>query len=346
MATPLFRETPLQEWLAKWVKPLLWSAVTALIVVIAIIAYQLRPLQAEPYAVEQLISIPRGSSSQEIAQLLQEEGLIRDARTFTWFSRIFRTDGDLKAGDYLLKASMSPWEIIDTLQAGNVAPVNVTIYEGLNLAEIAQVLADKGLVDPERFLELAQDERLIYGDHPPVDKPVATLEGYLFPDTYRFVRGQREEEIIKIMVNRFLELVPPLVAENGVDMNLHEVMTLASIVEKEALYDSERPLIAGVFHNRLRIGMRLQADPTVRYVMEEQRNRVLYRDLEIDSPYNTYRYAGLPPGPIASPGLASIKAVINPADVDYMYFVAKGDGTHAFSRTFAEHVANRQKFGY
>jgi UPF0755 protein len=195
-------------------------------------------------------------------------------------------------------------------------------------------------------LRLARDKKLVYGDSCPIDIPVDTLEGYLFPDTYRFAIGQKEEEIIKIMVNRCLEVASPLYEGYDGSLSFHEVITLASIVEKEAIYDRERPVIAGVFLNRLRIGMRLQADPTVRYVVNEPRSRVLYRDLEVESPYNTYRYPGLPPGPIASPGVASIRAVIEPADVDYMYFVARGDGTHYFSRTFAEHVAARRRFGY
>jgi len=150
------------------------------------------------------------------------------------------------------------------------------------------------------------------------------------------------------MVNRFVEVVIPNVDLSLLDdkYTLHEVITLASIVEKEVIYNFERPLVAAVYLNRLKLNMRLQADPTVRYVMTENRSRVLYSDLEIDSPYNTYRYDGLPPGPIASPGLKSIMAVLEPADVDYLYFVAKNDGTHVFSRTFEEHVAARRALGY
>ncbi|MGB3971436.1 MAG: endolytic transglycosylase MltG, partial [Limnochordia bacterium] len=159
---------------------------------------------------------------------------------------------------------------------------------------------------------------------------------------------QSEEAIIRQMVSRFVDVVISKVDLSLLDdkYTLHEVITLASIVEKEVIYDFERPLVAAVYHNRLNIGMRLQADPTVRYVMTENRSRVLYSDLEIDSPYNTYRYDGLPPGPIASPGLKSILAVLEPADVDYLYFVAKPDGTHQFSRTFEEHVAARRALGY
>lgn len=181
-----------------------------------------------------------------------------------------------------------------------------------------------------------------------MDIPVASLEGYLFPDTYYFTYGQSEEEIIRQMVSRFVDVVYPAV-EGKIGrwgLGLHEIVTLASIVEREVMADSERPLVASVYLNRLKINMPLQADPTVRYVMTEDRSRVLYRDLEIDSPYNTYRNNGLPPGPIASPGLASIMAVLEPAETDYLFFVAKGDGTHQFSRTFSEHVRARQQLGY
>jgi UPF0755 protein len=204
------------------------------------------------------------------------------------------------------------------------------------------------LVDYNKFMELALDASKVFGDSPPLEIPIASLEGYLFPDTYRISYGQTEAEIIRQMVGRFSEVVLPAV-EGMVGrwgLGLHEIITLASIVEREVMVDWERPLVASVFLNRLRINMPLQADPTVRYVMREDRSRVLYRDLEIDSPYNTYQNSGLPPGPIASPGLASIMAVLEPADTDYYYFVARGDGTHQFSRTFAEHVQARQQLGY
>ena len=201
-------------------------------------------------------------------------------------------------------------------------------------------------MNKERFLELVRDERLIYGDNGPIEKPTYDLEGYLFPDTYFFVRSQPEEEIIKRMVHRFSQVAEGILEDTPLPegFSLHEMVTLASIIEKEVLVDREAPLVSAVFWNRLRIGMPLQSDPTVQFLMDRPR-KLYYGDLAIDSPYNTYKYRGLPPGPIASPGTVSIRAALQPSDDDYLYFVAKGDGTHAFSKTFAQHRAARNRYG-
>ena len=299
-------------------------------------------------SVDQIVEIPVGMPAGRIGKLLQEQGLIRSAFVFNTMIRITNRASQLKAGEYLLNPAMSTMEIIHKLNEGTIVTYPVVIPEGYELKQIAAALADKSLVDPDRFLTLAQNAELVYGDELPFELPISSLEGYLFPDTYYFAKEQTEEGIIRQMVNRFVELVIPKVDLSLLDQKytLHEVVTLASIVEKEVIYDFERPLVAAVYHNRLNINMQLQADPTVRYVMTENRSRVLYSDLAIDSPYNTYRYDGLPPGPIASPGLKSILAVLEPADVDYLYFVAKNDGTHQFSRTFQEHVAARRSLGY
>ncbi len=330
----------------RWMRQLVYSGIVAMVALTLSMSYFLLPTEGSPDGVETLVEIPAGSTGQDVARVLHQAEVVRNPRAFAVFARLLGFDSDLKAGYYLFSPGMTPLQILTRIRQGDVATTRVTIPEGLNLEEIASLLARRGLADEERFLRLARDKKLVYGDSCPIDIPVDTLEGYLFPDTYRFAIGQKEEEIIKIMVNRCLEVASPLYEGYDGSLSFHEVITLASIVEKEAIYDRERPVIAGVFLNRLRIGMRLQADPTVRYVVNEPRSRVLYRDLEVESPYNTYRYPGLPPGPIASPGVASIRAVIEPADVDYMYFVARGDGTHYFSRTFAEHVAARRRFGY
>ena len=297
---------------------------------------------------DRIVEIPAGMPAGKIAQMLKEQGLIRNTLVFGIMLRITDRDGQLKAGEYLLNPAMSTMEVIQKLNAGTIVTHRIVIPEGYELKQIAAVLAREGLVDPERFLMLAQNAELVFGEQFPVELPIPSLEGYLFPDTYHFAKEQSEEAIIRQMVSRFVDVVISKVDLSLLDdkYTLHEVITLASIVEKEVIYDFERPLVAAVYHNRLNIGMRLQADPTVRYVMTENRSRVLYSDLEIDSPYNTYRYDGLPPGPIASPGLKSIMAVLEPADVDYLYFVAKNDGTHVFSRTFEEHVAARRALGY
>lgn len=330
------------------VRFLLLGIVLGIVVFSIVIMVALNPASRDPHALDQIINVTSGMSGRGIADHLAEQGIVRDARLFHLLLRLTQTGHHLQAGDYLLNAQMTPMEVIERLQSGRVATFKVTIPEGYNLKQIAQVLADKGLVDAERFVELASEASLVYGEFSPLDLPIHSLEGYLFPDTYRFVKGQSEEEIIRQMVARFLHVadsnIIPLLEESH--LTLHEVVTLASIVEKEIMIDRERPIVAGVYLNRLAIDMPLQADPTVRYVMTEDRSRVLYRDLEIDSPYNTYRYRGLPPGPIGSPGLASMEAVFRPADVEYLYFVSRGDGTHQFSRTFNEHVRARRALGY
>ncbi len=320
----------------------------ASIILATLIMVGLQPVSTNPVSLDRMITIPRGISGRKIARLLEEEGIVRNAELFQRLLRLTRTDSNLQAGYYLLNPFMSPLRIIKQLNEGQVIASTVIIPEGYELKQIAAVLASAGLVDEERFLHLARNAYFVYGDRVPIEVPIASLEGYLFPDTYQFVKGQTEEAILRHMVNRFLAVVPPIVdprvAESG--LTLHEVVTLASIVEKEAMVDCERPVVAGVYLNRLAINMPLQADPTVRYVMTEERSRVLYRDLDIDSPYNTYRNSGLPPGPIASPGIRSILAVLDPAEVEYLFFVSRRDGTHQFSYTFEEHVRARQALGY
>lgn len=311
-------------------------------------SYAILPAENGQLALDTVIHISPGSTSTDIGRLLEEEGMIRDARAFVTLSRVLGLDAHLQAGDYLLSPGMNLLEIVNRLREGRVVTERVTIREGMNLRQIAALLASKGLVDEERFLTLAQNDKLVYGDRCPIDKPIESLEGYLFPDTYIFVRGQSEEDIIKRMVNRFLEVAMPVLEsyDGEIPYTPHELVSLASIIEKEAMVDRERPIISAVFHNRLKINMPLQSDPTVQYVMEKPRAKLYYSDLAIDSPYNTYKYKGLPPGPISSPGLASLQAAVNPADVDYLYFVARGDGTHVFSRTFAEHVRARRRVGW
>ncbi len=318
-----------------------FAALAAGLVLVPILVPAAAPRNAEAV----LFAVPAGSSAADIGRLLQESGLIRNGRHFELVSRIMGLDARLQAGDYLLSADMDLLTIVRRLEAGQVHTVRVTVPEGLHLRQIADLLAHQGLVDRERFLALASDESLIYGSHPPIDKPVRSLEGYLFPDTYLLSPSMTEEQIIRRMVSRFLEVAMPVINSTTAPLGLspHEVVTLASIVEAEALYAREHPIIASVFLNRLRVNMPLQADPTINYLFDEHRSRILYADLAIDSPYNTYLYRGLPPGPIGSPGLSAIRGVLEPANTDYYYFVARGDGTHIFTRTFNEHVRARQQ---
>ncbi|NLY29361.1 MAG: endolytic transglycosylase MltG [Firmicutes bacterium] len=305
------------------------------------------PPENAKLAAASIIHISPGASGSDIAELLRQEGIIRSQRAFNAAVRLMGLEQSLKAGDYQLSPGMDLLKVMEHLEAGQVATVRVTIPEGLTLDAVADRLAAQGLVDKERFLTLARDDSLIYGDNPPIEKPTRSLEGYLFPDTYFFVRNQPEEEIIKRMVHRFVQVVEPLkeTASLPAGFTWHDIVTLASIIEKEVMVAREAPIVSAVFWNRLRIDMPLQSDPTVQFILQESR-KLYYSDLATDSPYNTYKYKGLPPGPIASPGLNSIKAALEPADVDYLYFVAKGDGTHAFSRTFQQHRQARARYGY
>ena len=305
----------------------------------------LLPVRTGPLVAGRVVEIPVGATAREVGALLQQEGLVRSARAFAVLARAWGLDRQLQAGFYRLRADLSAGELVRLLAAGSVAVEEVTIPEGYNLRSIAALLGRRGLVDVARFTELASDDHWLFGEQRPFDKPPGSLEGYLFPDTYHFVRGQSEQSIIRRMVARFSERMLPIYQELGAQsgLSLHEAVVLASIVEKEAVVDWERPLIASVFHNRLRRGQPLQADPTVQYALDPAPRRLSWAHLRIDSPYNTYRYPGLPPTPIASPGEASFRAAVQPARTPYLYFVARGDGTHIFSRTFAEHVRARRR---
>lgn len=289
------------------------------------------------------VEIPDGASTSRIAALLEERGLIRNGLAFRVLSRVDRMDGRLKAGVYLLDPTMSPKEILRKLKSGDEATRTFTVPEGLSVEEIARLLAGRGLGAPDDLLR-ALDDASLADDLLPAEAASLThpLEGYLFPETYRVPVRAKPRAVAKAMVNGLRHIwTPELAARAGQrGLTLHQVLTLASIVEKEAGRPEERPVIAGVYLNRLRIGMKLDADPTVRYALRKYGGPLLYKDLEVNSPYNTYKNPGLPPGPIASPGRDAILAVLNPADVPYFYFVARPDGTHAFSHTLAEHNRN------
>lgn len=337
-------QASLWKRLAAWFVLLLGLGALA---ALAAYRYMTLPASTSRTSTALIVSIPSGMTTTEIAKLLEERQIIRDARFFSWLSRVHGIEDKLQAGDYLLRSDMNLLEVMHALRYGRVHVVRVTIPEGYHLRQIADLLAARGLVDRERFLLLAGNEALVYGDDPPIAKPHPSLEGYLFPDTYLLSPAMTEEQIIRTMVNRFVEKVVPMLEGRSapLGMNLHEVVTLASIVEKEALYRYEEPIIASVFLNRLRIDMPLQADPTIAYLFDEHKTRILYSDLEIQSPYNTYRNRGLPPTPIASPGVSAIQAVLEPAETEWLFFVARGDGTHVFTRTFNEHVRARQQLG-
>lgn len=287
-----------------------------------------------------LVKVTEGMNARDVARTLHSAGLIRDPLYFLGVTRLMGSETKLQAGTYAVPPGESPFGILRRLVEGEVAVRRITIPEGYTVRDIAALLAREGLVDEERFAALALGGySMELGG-----MELQSLEGYLFPDTYTVPLGASEEQIINVMVDRFRQLIVPLVGEGAHGLSLHEVVTLASIVEREAAVASERPLIAGVYLNRLRINMPLQADPTVVYALGRHVERVYYADLEIDSPYNTYLYPGLPPGPIANPGLDAIVSVLYPVPSEYLYFVAKGDGTHHFSRDYASHKAAVERY--
>ncbi len=283
----------------------------------------------------QIIAIPPGTGFTQVSHLLRQKGLIEPEWFFQVLGRVQRLDRKIIPGEYQLHAGMRPTELLDKLVRGEVHQYSVTIPEGYNVVQIADILDQKGLADKQEILRLNKDQAFIAS----LDIKAPSLEGYLFPDTYRFARYTPPESIIRTFVSRFHEIVTPDIRAQAqsMGMTLQEVLTLASVVEKETGLATERALVSGVFHNRLRKNIPLQSDPTVIYALEYFDGNIRKADLSVDSPYNTYRVRGLPPGPIANPGLASIQAALHPTPSDFVYFVSRNDGSHQFSTTLAEH---------
>ncbi|MDW7650708.1 MAG: endolytic transglycosylase MltG [Bacillota bacterium] len=322
------------------------------VVAFALFAMQLntmlQPVDVPAVAQESvLVSLPAGSSSVRIAGILEENGLVRNATVFRYYAKYKGMDQKLKAGNYVLQYGMTMDELLAELTEGNVyrPTIKVTIPEGYVIEQIAERLSQTGLVDYDEFMDLAAATVPAMGQTHP-DQRYA-LEGYLYPDTYEFDVDASPQAIINRMQARLKEVFTPDMHTRAKELGLsfQEVIILASLVEREVQAPQERELVAAVLHNRLKRKMPLQLCASVLYALGEHRPRVLYEDLEIDSPYNTYKISGLPPGPIASPGKQSVMAVLYPADVDYLYYVAKedGSGTHLFGRTNAEHQANIRK---
>ena len=303
-----------------------------------------RPYKGYPDT-ERQVTIAPGSSVIQILQTLQKEGVIADAKLARFYLVYYMGDPALQAGDYSFRGPLSTPNVLQKLVRGQVVTDSVTLIEGLTLEEIADRLEQAGLGRREVFLDLMRSPELIAD----LDPEAPDLEGYLFPETYSFARHGDEQTVVATLVKtfrqRYEKQVRPLMDRpgNGPSRSLRQVVTLASIVEKEARVPSERPLIAGVYANRVRRGIGLMADPTVIYALKrigQWNGNIRRSDLRVDSPYNTYRYAGLPPGPICSPGLASLEAAADPANVPYLYFVSRNDGTHVFSSTLQEHNRN------
>jgi len=290
--------------------------------------------------------VKKGMTASQIAASLEKDNLIRSSGAFRLLCRLEQADSKINAGVYYLSGAMSSREILDLFLKG-VQPevVKVTIPEGYTTDQIIRTLVDHGLgseADFRRAMEEFQSADYAFLAGAPQGKN--HLEGFLFPDTYFFAKGSKPQEVIKRFLQRFQQELTPDVQEKLKEkkLSVREWVIKASLVEREAVKQEERALIAGVFENRLRIGMALQSCATVQYILGEAKPVLTLEDIAIDSPYNTYKYTGLPPGPIANPGHASLEAALNPAQTDYLYFAAKNDGSHAFSVTLAEHNRNVQ----
>jgi len=298
----------------------------------------LAPLSGNKSAPTILVTIPPGKSARQIGEILARKHLIRKAYSFVLASRMDYLSGQMRAGRYELSPAMPPRQMAALMALGETASGIVTIPEGFTVRQIARRLAQQKLTNENQFLRLAQTQGRTFHSHgwtPPDDN----LEGYLFPDTYDIPKGATPREIVQMMLDNFhaCVFVPESAGAARFPGGLSAAVTLASLVEREAEVDSDRPLIAAVYLNRLKIGKRLECDATVQYVLPEHKTRLFDKDLRVDSPYNTYRYAGLPPTPIANPGLPSIEAALHPAAVPYLYYVAGPGGRHVFSATFVQH---------
>lgn len=288
------------------------------------------------------IAISKGSSLAEITNQLLDQKIISNRRTFLMAVKAMGHETDIPAGTYRLQEARTNFQIITQLVNGTPVLRRVTVLEGWTMETIAENLVQRVGIDKARFLQLCHDTQFIHQ----LGIPSTSLEGFLFPETYYFPEGEKEEVIIHTMVEEYRKVMNDKNRARAAELGFSELelVTLASIIEGEAIYDSERPIISGVYHNRLKLGMRLQADPTIQYIIDDSPRRLLNRDLKIKSPYNTYLNYGLPPGPINSPGKESLLAALYPDDNEYLYFVARGDGYHTFSITPAEHNKAKRKF--
>jgi UPF0755 protein len=310
-------------------------------------AYVLWARMHEPFhgfSGEQFVDIPQGAGSRAIARRLVDAGVIPDTWTFRAAVRFLGRDQVLRAGEYRFAEAASPLDVVERLARGDVYTVGITFPEGLTIDEMAEIFESHALGTARSFRDAARDVTAIAE----LDPAARDLEGYLFPETYPVTRKPDAKTLVAAMVDRFKTVYAELTRGRPPgELTVRQVVTLASLVEKETARAEERPVVAAVYRNRLAIGMGMQADPTVVYALRK-RGRYdgnIHRvDLGIDSPYNTYRYRGLPPGPIAAPGRAALEAALNPADAKFLYFVSRNDGSHVFAETLTQHNANVQKF--
>ena len=297
---------------------------------------------AAPAAEKVVITIPPGQPLKTTAESLSKNGIITSPFKFDVVARLKGYDKRLRAGEYALSASMSPIQIMEKLVKGEVELYKLTVPEGLNIYQIADLVAEAGFARKSAFIKAATDADLTRKNSIPAE----TFEGYLFPETYYFPKKVRVETIISTMVKRFWKVFTVAWKEraNQLGFSIHQIVTLASIIEKETGAPFERPLISSVFHNRLKRKMRLESDPTVIYGLKNFDGNLKREHLEMLTPYNTYKIMGLPVGPIANPGKKSLEAALYPADTKFIYFVSKKDKTHQFSTNLKDHNQAVQKY--
>jgi UPF0755 protein len=290
------------------------------------------------------IIIPEGASARSIAQMLEQKEVIPSARRFLVYAKLTGREKKIKAGRYLFPRRMGNRAVLGALVKGETKPLRVTIPEGLTIEETAVIL-EQGLgIDGRLFLELARDRK--FARRLGIERN--DFEGFLFPNTYDFNHGTSEKEIIEKLVEEFWKVFDDSLKRRAqeIGFSVYDAVILASLVEEEAMLESEHAIISQVYHKRLKLGRALECDATIQYAIPEHKERLLYSDLKIDSPYNTYTHKGLPPGPIASAGRSALVAALYPAKSDYLYYVARGDGSHIFSKTAEEHyraIANLKK---
>ena len=333
-------------------KKLLLSLVVVVVLVAggaaASVFYMVNRIQ-QPYKgfpePERFVEIPSGTGAAEIRRRLVEAGVVSDELSFRAALMWTGQSRALKAGEYRFDRPMSVVDVVEKLARGDIYEHPITFPEGLTIREMAEIVESHGFGKADEFIKAARDGSLVND----LDPAAKDLEGYLFPETYTLPRGTPVATLVSLMVERFRDTYTTLEAKRSgqADLSTRQIVTLASLVEKETGKAEERPLVAAVYRNRLDKNMAMQADPTVVYALVQAGTydgNIRKRDLSFDSPYNTYKYAGLPPGPIASPGRAALEAALAPADVDYLYFVSRNDGSHAFAETLAKHNANVQEY--
>ena len=330
--------TPLQ-------KKIVFGIPALAILFVMVVAFVIIPLSgSSSYTGERGVpvyfTVRPGMSVSEIGKELYERGIIDSEMKFWWTAKLNGFENKVKSGTFAMQTGMTPRDALEILVYGNTVTIRFTIPEGFSVRDIAQRLDDEGLVKADAFISLAKT----YRPYPYVEEHENVryaAEGFLFPDTYEINGEFDAARIMQMMAENFDRRLTKDMRDRAreMDLSIYELVTLASLVEKEAYHEEDRPIIAQIFLKRLRLGMPLQADPTVQYLLDAPKEDLLYRDTEIESPYNTYQNVGLPPGPIASPGTASLMAVLHPADTNYLYFVADRNGNNYYATNYADHLA-------